>query len=117
MILNIRIDHKTADICTIEKSTRQMDELFEKIKSECIVDEYIQIKTCNRAELYIFLDNINHNNIDFDNFIVETDDDALKHLLRLSCGLESMIIGEDQILGQIKEARKKAFLQVAAAKF
>lgn len=108
MILNIRIDHKTADICTIEKSTRQMDDLFEKIKSECIVDEYIQIKTCNRAELYIFLDNIKFYNIDFDNFIVETDDDALKHLLRLSCGLESMIIGEDQILGQIKDARKKS---------
>jgi glutamyl-tRNA reductase len=106
MILNIRIDHNTADICTIEKSTRQMDELFEKIKSEHIIHEYLQIKTCNRAELYLILDNYN-DNIDFGNFIVETDDDALTHLLRLSCGLESMIIGEDQILGQIKDVRKK----------
>ena len=108
MILNIRIDHKTADICTIEKSTRQMDELFEEIKSECFVDEYIQIKTCNRAELYIVLDDIHYDNLNFDNFIIERDDAALEHLLRLSCGLESMIIGEDQILGQIKEARKKS---------
>lgn len=108
MILNIRIDHKTADICTIEKSTQEMDELFEKIKSICIVDEYIQIKTCNRAELYIVLDSIDLNDFNFDNFVVETDDNALKHLLMLSCGLESMIIGEDQILGQIKDARKKS---------
>lgn len=108
MILNIRIDHKTADICTIEKSTQEMDELFEEIKSICIVDEYIQIKTCNRAELYIVLDSIDLDDFNFDNFVVETDDDALKHLLMLSCGLESMIIGEDQILGQIKDARKKS---------
>lgn len=108
MILNIRIDHKTADICTIEKSTRQMDELFEKIKNECVVDEYIQIKTCNRAELYIVLDNFQVDNFNFDNFVIETDENALKHILRLSCGLESMIIGEDQILGQIKDARKKS---------
>jgi len=106
MILNIRIDHNTADISTIERSTCQMDELFEKIKSEQIVHEYLQMKTCNRAELYLILDNYD-DNIDFLDFIVETDDDALTHLLRLSCGLESMIIGEDQILGQIKDVRKK----------
>ncbi len=94
-----------ADISTIEKSTRNMDILFNKIKSECNVDEFIQIKTCNRAELYLILDNI-----DFDihqDFIVDTDDYALRHLLSLSCGLESMIIGEDQILGQLKDARKE----------
>lgn len=126
VILNIRIDHKTADICTIEKYTRQMEELFLKIKKECIVDEYIQIKTCNRAELYIVLENIDPDDLDFnarrkirdfsgnqkplvfDSFVVETDDDALKHLLKLACGLESMIIGEDQILGQIKDARKES---------
>lgn len=108
MILNIRIDHKTADICTIEKSTQEMEDLFCKIRSECAVDEYIEIKTCNRAELYIILDNINYENFNFANFIVEADDDALNHLLRLSCGLESMIIGEDQILGQLKDARKQS---------
>ena len=108
MILNIRIDHNTADISTIEKSTRKMDELFGRIISECIVDEYIQIKTCNRAELYMVLDDICFDIFNFDNFVIETDDDALNHLLKLSCGLESMIIGEDQILGQIKVARKQS---------
>ncbi len=107
MILNIRIDHNTADICTIEKSTQQMDELFEKIKEEYHVNEYLQIKTCNRAELYLILNDCYIDGTDFGDFVVETDEDALNHLLRLSCGLESMIIGEDQILGQIKDVRKK----------
>ena len=107
MILNIRIDHNTADICTMEKSTFQMDGIFEKIRDEYHVHEYLQMKTCNRAELYLVLNNCYVDSIDFGDFVVETDDDALNHLLRLSCGLESMIIGEDQILGQIKDARKK----------
>ena len=102
MILNIRIDHKTADIRTIEKSTRQMDEVFLRIKKEYVVEEHIQIKTCNRAEIYIVLEDINLDDPDFDAFVIETDDDAIKHLLKLACGIESMIIGEDQILGQIK---------------
>ncbi|MEN4007474.1 MAG: glutamyl-tRNA reductase [Methanobacteriaceae archaeon] len=108
MILNIRIDHKTADIRTIEKSTRQMDEVFLRIKKEYVVEEHIQIKTCNRAEIYIVLEDINLDDPDFDAFVIETDDDAIKHLLKLACGIESMIIGEDQILGQIKDARKKS---------
>ncbi|WP_414469651.1 glutamyl-tRNA reductase [Methanobacterium sp. ACI-7] len=108
MILNVRIDHKTADICTIEKSTRQMEEIFSHIKREHLVDEYIQIKTCNRFEIYIIIDDFHTEKFNFDDFIVETDDNAISHLLRLSCGLESMIIGEDQILGQIKDARKKS---------
>ena len=47
-------------------------------------------------------------NIPTTTFIVEKDDNAINHLLRLASGLESMIMGEDQILGQIKDARKKA---------
>jgi len=107
MILNIRIDHNTADICTMEKSTSQMGEIFAKIKDEYSIYEYLQMKTCNRAELYLVLNDCYIDDIDFLDFVVEADDDALNHLLRLSCGLESMIIGEDQILGQIKDARKK----------
>ena len=107
MILNIRIDHNTADICTMEKSTFQMEKIFAKIKDGYSVYEYLQMKTCNRAELYLVLNDCYINDIDFGDFVVEAEDDALNHLLRLSCGLESMIIGEDQILGQIKDARKK----------
>ncbi len=108
MILNIRIDHTTADIGQIEKSAQKMDNLFSYICSNHDIYEYLEIKTCNRYELYLILDNYRLNDFDIGNFVVQTDDDALRHLLRLSCGLESMIIGEDQILGQIREVTKKS---------
>lgn len=117
MILNIRIDHNTADISTIEKSTCQMEDLFEEIRNKYVIQEHLQLKTCNRSELYLILDNCNIDNFNFLDFVVETDDDALKHLLRLSCGLESMIIGEDQILGQIKDVRKKSLSDGHAGAF
>ena len=105
MILNIRIDHKTADIGKIEESTRLMDKIFVKIQENNSVDEYLHIKTCNRSELYLVMDecNLKYN---WDGLILERDDKALEHVLKLSCGLESMIIGEDQILGQLKDAYK-----------
>lgn len=105
MILNIRIDHKTADISKIEESTTKMDEIFAKIQQDHPVQEYIQIKTCNRAEIYLVMDE-SPLNYHWDGLVVEKDEKALEHVLKLSCGLESMIIGEDQILGQLKDAHK-----------
>jgi len=105
VILNIRIDHKTADIRKIEKSTSKMDEIFAELQKEHQVQEYVQIKTCNRAEIYLILEE-GPLNYHWDGLVVEKDEKALEHILKLSGGLESMIIGEDQILGQIKDAHK-----------
>lgn len=105
MILNIRIDHKTADISKIEESTSKMDEIFAKIQHDHHVQEFIQIKTCNRAEIYLVMGE-SPLNYHWDGLVVEKDEKALEHVLKLSCGLESMIIGEDQILGQLKDAHK-----------
>jgi glutamyl-tRNA reductase len=105
VILNIRIDHKTADINKIEESTSTMEDIFAKIQKEHQVQEFIQLKTCNRAEIYLVMD---ESPLDYhwNGLVVEKDEKALEHVLKLSCGLESMIIGEDQILGQLKDAYK-----------
>ncbi|MDP3065197.1 MAG: glutamyl-tRNA reductase, partial [Methanobacteriaceae archaeon] len=107
MILNIRIDHKTADISQIEELTQLIDNIFQDINQKHTVKEYLQIKTCNRAEIFMVLDDYN---LDYywDGLVVQTDEEALEHVLRLASGLESMIIGEDQILGQLKDAQKQA---------
>ncbi len=107
MILNIRIDHKTADISKIEESTNKMDEIFAKIQQDHQVKEFIHIKTCNRAEIYLVMD---ESTLEYhwDGLVVEKDEKALEHVLKLSCGLESMIIGEDQILGQLKDSHKSS---------
>lgn len=105
MILNIRIDHKTADINKIEESTTTMEDIFAKIQKEHQVQEFIQLKTCNRAEIYLVMDEAPLD-YQWNGLVVEKDEKALEHVLKLSCGLESMIIGEDQILGQLKDAYK-----------
>lgn len=107
MILNIRVDHKTSDVEEMEHASGDIQELVAELEAAGLVKEKIPLVTCNRVEYYLSADNIPEG-FDFRGFTVETDEDALRHLLRLSSGLESMIIGEDQILGQIKTARIRA---------
>ena len=107
VILNIRVDHKTADISKMEKSSQKLESVFNYINDKYPVQEYLKINTCNRAEIYLVLGECSIENLQFDDFVIETNDNAMEHLLRLSSGLESMIIGEDQILGQIKDAKKR----------
>ncbi|WP_455645810.1 glutamyl-tRNA reductase [Methanosphaera sp.] len=106
MLANIRIDFKIADIGTMENSYAKLDSIIEELHEKIEIKEEITLKTCNRYEVYLIVDE--DINIPTTTFIVEKDDVAINHLLRLASGLESMIMGEDQILGQIKTARKNA---------
>ena len=110
MIINIRVDHTLADIETMEKVSKDLKELFSKLKEEIDIRDYIEINTCNRYEYFLYTEDYNDVNLDCDNkyVIIQYNDDAVLHLFRMSSGLESMIIGEDQILGQIKDAKKKS---------
>ena len=45
--------------------------------------------------------------------IIDYGDSVIKHLFRMTSGLESMIVGEDQILGQVSDAKQKAFKAVS----
>ena len=53
MILNLRVDHKMADIQSMENISKDMDELFWKLQEKYSIGEYIEISTCNRKEYYI----------------------------------------------------------------
>ena len=112
MILNLRVDHKIADVHAMENIAKDMDDLFWKLQEKYSIGEYVEISTCNRKEYYI-----NNNHIDEDDellshenqsIIIEYGQSAVMHLLRMTSGLESMIVGEDQILGQVKDAKNKA---------
>jgi len=107
LILNIRVDHKTADINQMEKSSEKLGIVFKEIIENYDVQEYVELKTCNRAEIYLVLDE-HPDKVLIEDFVTDFDNDAIKHLLRLSAGLESMIIGEDQILGQLKDAKNRS---------
>ncbi len=112
MILNLRVDHKIADIQSMEIISKDIDDLFWKLQEKYSIGEYIEISTCNRKEYYINNDYIpedeellSHEN---QSIVIEYGQSAIMHLLRMTSGLESMIVGEDQILGQVKDAKNKA---------
>jgi len=110
LIINIRVDHTLADIETMEKVSKDLKELFSTLKEKIDIKEYIEINTCNRYEYFLYTDDYTDEDLDCDNeyVIIQYNDDAILHLFRMSSGLESMIIGEDQILGQIKDSKKKS---------
>jgi len=95
-----------------------------KLKSHKFVDECIILSTCNRIEFYCVTESIEDCLADLNNFIIYENnfpqeyyttnfyfhygENAVKHLLRVSSSLDSMVIGEPQILGQVKEQYRRA---------
>ena len=112
MILNLRVDHKIADIQSMEIISDDIDDLFLKLQEKYSINEYIEISTCNRKEYYINNDFIREDDelLSHENqsIIIDYGQSAVMHLLRMTSGLESMIVGEDQILGQVKDSKHKA---------
>jgi glutamyl-tRNA reductase len=110
LIINIRVDHTLADIETMEKVSKDLKELFSSLKEQIDVKEYIEINTCNRYEYFLYAEDYNEVDLDCENkyVIIQYSDEAVLHLFRMTSGLESMIIGEDQILGQVKDAKLKS---------
>src|SRR5690606_24601388 len=76
------------------------------------------LSTCNRSELYLHQDQeasdavltwlANYHHLSLDELkacaYVHTDDEAVRHMMRVASGLDSMVLGEPQILGQMKSA-------------
>ena len=128
-IINVRITHKTARLPLIEavtfKDTREALKIIHAMEN---VDECVLLQTCNRVEFYLVSkegEKVAKNAKDFlakqagglvddvySAIEYALDGDALRHILRLASGLESMVIGEDQILNQVWEA----YLDAASAK-
>ena len=112
MIVNLRVDHKIADIQSMEVISQEIDDLFSSLQEKYSVNEYIEISTCNRKEYYINSDYISEDDelLSHENqsIIIDYGQSSVMHLLRMTSGLESMIVGEDQILGQVSDAKHKA---------
>lgn len=107
----IAISYKKATINQMESIWKyNVEDLLLKLYNYNNINECLILKTCNRIELYIVSESKKDllieiaKKLNFSSDITDFYDkeDTINHLMRLSCGLESMIIGEDQILGQIK---------------
>ncbi|MEJ5300246.1 MAG: glutamyl-tRNA reductase [Thermodesulforhabdaceae bacterium] len=128
-ILILGINHKTAPVEVREKAASKVffigDRLRELATSEGVVDEFMVLSTCNRVEwLTVSRDPArtaklirellgDSSNLPFpQEFLYLYEDlEAVRHLFRVASGLDSMVMGEPQILGQIKDAYRNAAQQ------
>ena len=124
MIGILGISHKTAPLEIREKfalSNSEIPTFAEELQKQANFSDIVVISTCNRTEIYfsqqkhdgftasILLFNclIAFKKIDFAAerfFYTYINDDAVYHLFKVCSGIDSMILGEDQIIGQVKEA-------------
>ncbi|MHC1755719.1 MAG: glutamyl-tRNA reductase [Methanosarcina sp.] len=111
-ISSMVISHKKAKVEEMESAWHgDLDGLLHNLYSHEYVYECVVLKTCNRVEIYVVSPKSSSVLFSFakemgaSTHIIDFygHDESLEHLLRLSGGLESMIVGEDQILGQIKD--------------
>ena len=125
-LVTIGMNHKTAALDIREKLSVDKDEshqILKKLYSMPVIDEVFLLSTCNRTELYCEIDDMQYvNNIskwllkqkglsieDFeDNIYSFSDSSVVRHALNVASGLDSMVIGEPQILGQFKNAFNEA---------
>ena len=118
-IINARVTFRNSPIHILEKFTiKDMNNAYEQFKNHSGLDECVIIQTCNRIELFgksktYDLEKIKKTWATITGLEEETfnenmefveNHDALHHLLKLTSGLDSMVLGEEQILGQIKKS-------------
>ena len=132
-LLLVGISHRTAPVDLRERvdfHARGLDRALKTLASREGIDEAVVLSTCNRAEVYAVCQEPDRVRADLVHFISEFHDlahgdvaphaydridlDVARHLFRVSAGLDSLVVGEPQILGQVKEAHTAASQQQVA---
>ena len=122
-ILAIGVNYKTAPVEIRERLTFNETDLamaIKKLQSKKSILENVILSTCNRTEIYAVVDQMHTGRYYIKEFLSEwfdldqdefspflnyyEEDAAIEHLLNVACGLNSMVLGETQILGQVRTA-------------
>jgi glutamyl-tRNA reductase len=124
-LLALGLNHQTAPLPVREKvafAPEAMPAALSDLAGQAGVNEALILSTCNRTELYVDVDAgaetvprnwlLGHHDLDarrLDEFLYRhADNAAVRHLFRVATGLDSMVLGEPQILGQVKDAYQVA---------
>jgi glutamyl-tRNA reductase len=126
-VLVVGLSHKSAPVSVLERAAVSGDTLSKLLHDVARLPDIAEtfvISTCNRVEVYAEVDRFHggvagvcellsrHSGIPVQeltgSLYVHYEDRAVQHLLAVSSGLESMVVGEDQILGQVRSALKAA---------
>lgn len=122
-IVVVGLNYKTAPVEIRERLTFNESDLgdaIKKLNSKKSILENIIVSTCNRTEIYAVVDQLHTGRYYIKEFLSEwfgieqaefspflfiyEEDGAYDHLFRVTCGLDSMVLGETQILGQVRSS-------------
>lgn len=124
-LLVLGVNHRTASLTVRERlafAEERYGEALQHGRTACGLSELAMVSTCNRTELYAADENpdaemLLHWLADQRGLAVDElrsciylyrDEAAARHMMRVACGLDSLVLGEPQILGQLKQAFSEA---------
>ncbi len=129
------INHHTAEVCAREKlafNSSLANQFWDQLRNntEHQISELVVLSTCNRVEIYVVAEEpvfeyLEEVLVEFRDLPGEdighlfyrlVDEQVISHLLRVSAGLDSMVLGEPQILGQVTEAYQTSLEMGACGK-
>lgn len=128
-IILLGANHRTAPVELRERvafSAENAHRAARELRSRGVVGEVVVVSTCNRSELYAVLgENAENAAAALEDFVTSfhglpsgslngslyhhEDNDAVRHLFRVAAGLDSMLLGEAEILGQVRQSYMSAF--------
>lgn len=118
VITAVSVSHRVASVEEVDAAApTDAVEAARSLRSRPGVDEAVVLTTCNRAEAYVVSTTPGAGRDALEDFAPEVRDGAvvsldhegaIRHLMRVAAGLESLVLGEDQILGQLKRVRDAA---------
>ncbi|MFF1924087.1 glutamyl-tRNA reductase [Streptomyces sp. NPDC058221] len=122
-LLVVGLSHRSAPVSVLERASLAADTQAKLLQDTLAAEPAVEaavLATCNRIELYADVDKFHagvaelstllaqHSGVGLDELTpylyVHYEDRAVHHLFSVACGLDSMVVGEGQILGQIKDA-------------
>ncbi|TDD21073.1 glutamyl-tRNA reductase [Nonomuraea diastatica] len=126
-VLAIGLSHRTAPVALLERVSVTGDalaKLLHDVQDDPCVAEAMVVSTCNRVEVYVTVDRFHaavtavsrllgvHSGVPVEeltpHLYVHYEERAVEHLFSVVCGLDSMVVGEGQILGQVRRSLKLA---------
>ena len=123
-VICIGLNHETAPVEVREHfavPAEQLGQRASELNELSTLSESVVLSTCNRMEIYVVVEDaaqgaevlrqhlaLGHNDSAMEHLYQKSGDDARRHLFRLVCGLDSMVLGETEIFGQVKQAYKQA---------
>jgi glutamyl-tRNA reductase len=117
VLSGVSVSHRNASVQEIESvAAESQRSATAELLEIPLVEEALVLQTCNRVEAYVVTEEADRGQqildtyFEVDEEIVEAygHEESLRHMMRVAAGLESLVLGEDQIIGQVRDAYEDA---------